>query len=77
MTEPHITLAQLGEIQCPSLIIGGDHDVILPQHTMLIAQYIPNAFLWILPNCGHGTLIEYRDLFNETVDRFFKGKLGK
>ena len=33
--EPHITLQQLHTIKCPTLVIGGDHDIILPQHTML------------------------------------------
>jgi pimeloyl-ACP methyl ester carboxylesterase len=33
--EPHITVAQLRTISCPTLVIGGDHDVIRTQHTML------------------------------------------
>ena len=69
--EPHITLDQLRTITCPTLVIGGDHDVILPKHTMLIAQTIPNAYLWILPNSGHSTPIYYKDLFNEMVGDFF------
>src|SRR6266498_523368 len=39
--QPHIPLTDLQKISCPSLIIGGDHDVIKPEHTMLIAQNIP------------------------------------
>ncbi len=70
--EPHIATAQLKSIQCPALIIGGDHDVLLPQHTLLIAQSIPKSYLWILPNSGHSTPVYYKDLFNETVDNFFK-----
>jgi len=75
--QPHITLAQLGQIQCPSLVIAGDHDLILTEHTVLIAQSIPNAFLWILPNSSHSTLIDYKDRFNEVVGEFFGGKLKK
>lgn len=70
--EPHISTKQLQTIQCPSLVIGGDHDVIRPRHTMLIAQSIPKSYLWILPNSGHSTPIVYKDLFNATVDDFFK-----
>ncbi len=70
--EPHITTAQLGTIQCPALIIGGDHDVIRVQHTVLIAQSVPNSDLWILPNSGHSTPIYYKDDFNRIVDNFFK-----
>lgn len=70
--EPHITTTQLQKIKCPTLVIGGDHDVILPQHTMLIAQSIANSYLWILPNSGHSTPIFYREKFNTEVDNFFK-----
>jgi pimeloyl-ACP methyl ester carboxylesterase len=75
--EPHITREQLRQIKCPTLVIGGDHDIILTEHTMLIAKSIPNAFLWILPNSSHSTLIDYKDLFNITVDDFFGNRLKK
>ena len=69
---PNISLEQLQAIRCPTLVIGGDHDVILPKHTVLIAEHIPQSTLWILPNSGHSTLINYKDLFNKTVADFFK-----
>ena len=75
--EPHITRDQLHQIKCPTLVIGGNHDIILVQHTVLIAQSIPNAFLWILPNSSHSTLIDYRDWFNEVVRDFFGNELKK
>lgn len=71
--EPHISLESLHTIKCPALIIGGDHDVLLPKHTMLIADNIEKSYLWILPNSGHGTpAYKYKDLFNQTVYEFFK-----
>jgi pimeloyl-ACP methyl ester carboxylesterase len=70
--QPHIPLSDLHKIQCPSLVIGGDHDVIKPVHTMLIADNIPHSYLWILPNSGHSTPVVYAGLFNSTVDDFFK-----
>jgi pimeloyl-ACP methyl ester carboxylesterase len=69
--EPHITVDQLHMIQCPTLVIGGDHDVIRPEHTMLIAESIPKSYLWILPNSGHATPVFYKDCFNKTVFDFF------
>ena len=68
---PNISLKQLQTIQCPTLVIGGDHDVILPKHTMLIAENIPQSYLWILPNSGHSTLINYKNQFNKPVTDFF------
>jgi len=69
--QPHIPLTDLQKISCPSLIIGGDHDVIKEEHTMLIYKNIPEAYLWILPGSGHSTPIIYKDDFNKVVDRFF------
>jgi pimeloyl-ACP methyl ester carboxylesterase len=69
--EPHITVAQLRTISCPTLVIGGDHDVIRTQHTMLIAQSIPNSYLWIIPNSGHSTPIYKKEQFNQIVGDFF------
>jgi pimeloyl-ACP methyl ester carboxylesterase len=69
--QPHIPLTDLQKISCPSLIIGGDHDVIKEEHTMLIYKNIPRAYLWILPGSGHSTPIIFKDDFNKVVDRFF------
>jgi pimeloyl-ACP methyl ester carboxylesterase len=69
--QPHIPLSALQKINCPTLVIGGDHDVIKEEHTMLIYKNIPNAYLWILPASGHSTPIIYHDDFNKVVDRFF------
>ena len=69
--EPHISLSEINRITCPALIIAGDHDVIKEEHTMLIYKNIPKAYLWILPNSGHSTLISHKDEFNKTVDDFF------
>lgn len=71
LEDPHIPLSKINNIKCPALIIGGDHDVIKEEHTMLIYKNIPHAYLWILPNSGHSTLISYKDEFNKTVDDFF------
>ncbi len=71
-TEPNISLKQLNGIKCPTLVIGGDHDIILPKHSLLIAENIPQSTLWILPNSGHSTLINYKNQFNKTVADFFQ-----
>lgn len=69
--EPHISLQDLHGVRVPTLVIGGDHDVIRPEHTLLIAQNIPKSYLWILPNSGHSTPLVYTDDFNRNVDAFF------
>jgi pimeloyl-ACP methyl ester carboxylesterase len=73
MEQPNILPGELHKISCPVLVIGGDHDMIRPKHTLQLFEHIPNAYLWILPNCGHATLIDYPDGFNAKVFHFFKG----
>lgn len=75
--EPHIPLSDLKKVTCPSLIIGGDHDVIREEHTMLIFQHLPQAYLWILPNSGHSTPVNYAEDFNKQVDLFFSNPYRK
>lgn len=69
--QPHIPFTDLQKIACPALVIGGDHDVIKEEHTMLIYKNIPKSYLWILPGAGHSTPVVYKDDFNKVVDRFF------
>ena len=71
MEQPHIPLKDLQKISCPTLVIGGDHDVIKEEHTMEIYKNIPKAYLWILPNSGHSTPIKYADEFNRKIGEFF------
>lgn len=69
--QPHIPVTDLHRISCPTLVIGGDNDVIKTEHTLLIKQHIPKSYLWILPASGHSTPIIFKDDFNNVVDRFF------
>jgi pimeloyl-ACP methyl ester carboxylesterase len=69
--QPHIPLTDLQKIQAPTLVMGGDHDVIKPEHTLEIAQNIPQSYLFIFPNSGHSTPIVYAYEFNTKVDAFF------
>jgi pimeloyl-ACP methyl ester carboxylesterase len=75
--QPNIPNVELNEIKCPSLIIGGDHDIITIEHTALIYENIPRGYLWIVPNSGHRTLIEHKDEFNKRVDDFFSNSFHK
>jgi len=73
LNQPPIFPEQLHKIKCPTLVMAGDHDVIKPQHTLLIAQSIPKSNLWIAPNAGHGLpVLQHKDKFNAVVDEFFK-----
>lgn len=75
--QPHIPLSDLHKISCPTLVIGGDYDVIKTEHTMLIAKNISQSYLWILPGSGHSTPVVYKDEFNKKVDQFFSSDYRK
>ncbi|MGB3073925.1 MAG: alpha/beta hydrolase, partial [Chitinophagales bacterium] len=75
--QPHIALKELHKITIPVLVIGGDHDVIRPRHTLLIFENIPRSYLWILPDSGHSTPVVYADEFNNRVVEFLNTKYRK
>jgi pimeloyl-ACP methyl ester carboxylesterase len=70
-TQPHIDPSELRSVRCPALVICGDHDVISIDHTVLIYHSLPRAYLWVIPDSGHATLMEHPAEFNERVDAFF------
>ncbi len=53
VNEPHIDPARLGAIELPTLVVAGQHDIIRPQHTRLIARSIPGAALSTVPRADH------------------------
>ena len=69
--QPNVPLEDLKAIRCPSLIICGDHDIITIDHTVGIYKNIPRAYLWVVPDSGHPTLIQHRDEFDRLADEFF------
>lgn len=57
LREPHIRPAQLREITVPTVVLAGEHDVIRPEQTRLIARSIPGAVLEVIPGESHGSYI--------------------
>lgn len=49
----------LPHIQCPTLILCGEHDQLTPlEHSQEMARAIPHAQLHVLPRCGHMLTLE-------------------
>ena len=67
---PHIHTAALKAVKAPAFIIAGDRDLIVGEHTLAIYKNLPKAWLWIVPDCGHATLIDKADEFNRKVTEF-------
>jgi len=75
--EPHIDAKALEAIAAPTLVLAGDRDAVLDEHTLEIYHHIPNSQLCIFPNATH--MVPYDDpaLFNATVERFFRAPFAK
>lgn len=62
----------LGEIRCPTLVIGAENDQIIgPQASRELAEGIPDASLCLFPRYGHG-VYEETESFHRLVREFFQ-----
>ncbi|RYY70718.1 MAG: alpha/beta hydrolase [Chitinophagaceae bacterium] len=68
---PNIPYEKLHSISAPCLIMGGDRDVIRPEHLVKMFQNIPNSQLCILPGATHGGAWEQKERFLSIMNDFF------
>lgn len=67
--------ARLHRIQCPTLLIWGESDKLVPPAYGKAYQHgIPHAKLEILPKCGHMPMFEREKEFVEAVLKFCSGE---
>lgn len=63
--------AHLRAIRQPTLILNGNHDVMIPTiNSYYMAQNIPNAQLLIYPDAGHGAQFQYPERFLKHAIQF-------
>lgn len=63
----------LKDIKCPTLIIGGELDMITPVYmSTIMAKEIPNSELFIIKNAGHGAMIEQASQVNKIIISFLR-----
>ena len=55
--EPTMTVEDMSGIGCPALIMSGENDLILAEHTRLIGENIPMGEARIIPGEDHGSYI--------------------
>ena len=70
--EPTMTPQDIKTIAAPALIMAGEHDLILEDHTRLIASNIPGAELKIIPGEDHGSYICNSSKLSPILLDFFK-----
>ncbi len=65
--------AQVSSIQCPTLIVAGDEDALIPAaDTEAMCRAIPNAQLTRIPRAGHLVNLEQPARFSGVVQRFVR-----
>jgi len=69
-TEPHYTVEELGEIRSPTLIVAGEDDIILADHTAKLAAAIPGAKKIIVPRASHMGPLEQPEVYNALIGDF-------
>jgi len=72
LKEPNISPESLGTITAQTLVMAGEHDLILEEHTRLIAASIPGAQLLLLKGQTHNVVADNPELFNKEVLEFLK-----
>ncbi|WP_286049322.1 alpha/beta fold hydrolase, partial [Faecalibaculum rodentium] len=69
VNEPHVQPDELKKLTMPVLVTAGSEDVILAEHTRLMAKSIPDSRLVILPG-SHWNAAESPEAFNRMVRVF-------
>jgi pimeloyl-ACP methyl ester carboxylesterase len=75
-TDMNFTPPYLSTIKARTLIVHGDRDPFYPVNLALeMYTAIPRAYLWVIPNGGHGAIFgELADRFVETALAFLGGR---
>lgn len=67
----HDTVARLGHIMAPTLIMAGDDDHLVPtENSRILKELMPGAELHLYPSKRHGFFIEEHEKFNRNVTDF-------
>ncbi len=64
------TPEEIESIDAPTLIIIGDHDIVRPEHAVLMFRLLPTAQLAILPGTDHMTIVNRSDWLLSMVEAF-------
>lgn len=70
--EPQMTFEDMHKIQCPALIVAGEHDLIDSTHTRKIAENIPQGNSLFLPGEDHGSHVYKSPKMGEVLLQYFK-----
>ena len=76
LTQPDITEDELNTITTPTLVLAGQHDFILEEHTKLIAKNIPGSVLRILKGESHTSYVLNSTKIYDIIVSFLRGDIA-
>ena len=72
LTEPDIRKDDLAKITAPTLVMVGDRDAIVPEHTLELFRSIKGAQLCVIPGATHFLLSEKPAFANKVILEFLQ-----
>ena len=71
------TLEALRLVRCPTLVIAGERDTVVPPASALAhSRLLAEGSFEVLPGCGHLAALEGGAVFNQLVERFLEHPTG-
>ena len=71
--QPLHTPESLRAVRVPTLMVYGDRDVFVPiDHVVSLYRQLPDARLFVAPECGHQVMVTRPGLFNEAAAGFYR-----
>ncbi|MFG3558433.1 alpha/beta fold hydrolase [Micromonospora sp. NPDC047557] len=68
-----VTLADLGGLAVPALVLIGDADLVLVEHALAVQSAMPRARLGVVPGAAHTMPADKPDLVNRIILDFLTG----
>lgn len=70
LEEPNITPDELKKIKTKTVVLAGENDLVLENHTGLIAESIPDSVLEIIKNESHGSYIVHSNKIYDIIKKY-------
>jgi pimeloyl-ACP methyl ester carboxylesterase len=71
--QPLLGPRDLRRVTAPTLVVAGDRDPFVPvDHAWGLARQLPDARLFVAPDCGHEVMVRRPALFNEACAGFYR-----
>ncbi len=61
---------EMRSIAAPTLVVIGDHDIVRPEHAVLMFRLLPNAQLAVLPSTDHMAIVNRSDWLVSMIGAF-------